>query len=62
MDKKIIVLVNSPQDTQKILNQWLSQGYEIKILAQTALSVSMGVGYDTGYDLVIVTTVERIRK
>jgi len=30
-EKKYVVLVETPSNLQKKLNQWLAQGYEIKI-------------------------------
>jgi len=42
-EKKYLVLVESPVETQKKLNQWLAQGYKIEIVSQTAVVVDGNV-------------------
>lgn len=59
MERKIIILVDEKaEDTQKKLNQWLSQGYEVKILAQNIAVFPV----DNGFYMSLITTVERNKK
>ncbi len=58
MSRKIIILIDDNiADTQKKLNQWLAQGYDVKILAQNI--AVFPVGEDPS--MFLITTVERIK-
>ena len=52
--KELVVLNESPSDTQKKLRQWLSTGYKIEILAQSAV-VNSEVSYSPTNTYVITT-------
>ena len=58
MKKEIVILEKTVKSTQQTLNQWISQGYEIKILAQSDVVIQE----ELGKEIWLITTVERTKK
>jgi len=52
--KEFVVLTETPQDTQKKIRQWLSSGYHIEIVAQTAIMSNTN-------DIYVITSLYRTK-
>jgi len=57
MKKEFVCMCESVSDTQKKIRQWVSQGYEVEIVAQNVIAIT----YDyKDYD--VITSLWRYKK